>query len=60
MDDGVPVLTAVREPYKQAWSDFHGGLAVTLPEDLAVVLDWCRAAVARRRTARDCAPASAV
>ena len=34
MEAGIPVLTAVRPPYIEAWSKFHGRLAVDLPADL--------------------------
>jgi hypothetical protein len=31
VDAGVPVLTAVRNPYDQAWEHFHGGMAHVPP-----------------------------
>ena len=34
IDAGIPVLTAVRPPYREAWAQFHGGLAVDLPADI--------------------------
>jgi hypothetical protein len=43
----VPVLTAVRPPYTDAWTRFHGGLAVALPPDVETVLAWCRDAARR-------------
>jgi hypothetical protein len=52
MEAGVPVLTAVRPPYFEAWSKFHGRLAVDLPTDLDAVLAWCRASVQELRAAR--------
>jgi len=52
MEAGVPVLTAVRPPYIEAWSRFHGGLAVDLPSDFDAVLAWCRASVRELRAAR--------
>ena len=52
IDAGVPVLTAVRPPYLEAWAQFHGGLAVDLPADLERVLAWCDEAVAELRAAR--------
>lgn len=48
---GIPVLTAVRPPYEQSWTEFHGGFATALPPDADAVMAWCRAAVARRRAA---------
>jgi hypothetical protein len=52
MEAYVPVLTAVRPPYIEAWSKFHGRLAVDLPTDLDAVLAWCRASVQELRAAR--------
>lgn len=52
MEAGVPVLTAVRPPYIEAWSKFHGRLAVDLPTDLDAVLAWCRTSVQELRAAR--------
>ncbi|WP_425040681.1 DUF2478 domain-containing protein [Primorskyibacter sp. S187A] len=37
---GVPVLTAVRPTYAEAWADFGAGLACDLPMERAAVLDW--------------------
>lgn len=45
IETGVPVLTAVRPPYSEAWTAFHGGLAADLPPAADDVLAWCRAAV---------------
>jgi len=56
---GIPVLTAVRPPYSDAWAEFHGGLAVTLAPHLEAVLAWCRGAVAERRAAHAAATAPA-
>ncbi len=50
IDSGIPVLTAVRPPYVEAWTAFHGGLADGLTPDLEVVLAWCRAAIGRHQT----------
>jgi hypothetical protein len=52
MEAGIPVLTAVRPPYAEAWLKFHGGLAVDLPTDINRVLAWCRTAVGDLRAAR--------
>lgn len=52
IDAGIPVLTAVRAPYRDAWAQFHGGLAVDLPTDLECVLGWCDEAVRELRAAR--------
>jgi len=38
----IPVLTAVREPYDGAWAQFHGGLAVDLVNDHALICDWAQ------------------
>lgn len=48
VDAGIPVLTAVREPYSDAWQEFHEGYASDLPTDLAAVAQWCRAHVKDR------------
>ncbi|MCK0151588.1 DUF2478 domain-containing protein [Marivita sp. S6314] len=37
---GVPVLTAVRPIYAEAWAAFGDGIACDLPMDQSVVLDW--------------------
>ncbi len=52
IETGIPLLTAVRPPYIEAWSEFHGGLAVDLPTDLGRVLAWCGDAVRELRAAR--------
>jgi molybdate transport system ATP-binding protein len=39
----VPVLTAVRAPYDEAWQRFHGGSARELPADLSIVVEWALA-----------------
>jgi hypothetical protein len=49
IEAGIPVLTAVRSPYDEAWRQFHGGLAVDLPPDLQQSCDWCVGVVRRRR-----------
>lgn len=36
----IAVLTAVREPYQMAWSDFHGGIGAELSPDAGEVLRW--------------------
>lgn len=45
---GKPVLSAVRPPYLEAWSAFHGGLAADLAPRLEAVLAWCRSAAGGR------------
>lgn len=52
MEAGIPTLTAVREPYCDAWSQFHGRFAIDLPADLDVVLAWCQESVRQVRAAR--------
>ena len=47
IDAGIPMLTAVRPPYLEAWSEFHGRLAVDLAAGSRRVLAWCRDAVRR-------------
>jgi hypothetical protein len=60
IEAGIPVLTAVRPPYTEAWADFHGGLAVDLPPSLDPVLAWARESVRLARAARqaELSPAS--
>ncbi len=41
IDAGVPILTAVREPYDIEWQRFHGGMGVELPSELSNILQWC-------------------
>ncbi len=36
----VPVLTAVRPTYAEAWAEFGAGLACDLPMDMRAVSDW--------------------
>lgn len=36
----LPVLTAVRPTYAEAWSEFGAGVACDLPMDHDAVLDW--------------------
>ncbi|MFN3655658.1 MAG: DUF2478 domain-containing protein [Pseudolabrys sp.] len=45
IDAGIPIVTAVRPPYTDAWSAFHGRLATDLTPDLDAVLTWCRESV---------------
>ena len=52
IETGIPVLTAVRSPYTEAWSEFHGHLAIDLTPDLDAVLAWCRDAVRELRAVR--------
>lgn len=59
LEFGVPVLTAVRPPYTDAWAAFHGGLSAELAPELEPVLAWCRKAVADRRAGHEVAAAPA-
>lgn len=52
IDAGIPVLTAVRPPYIDAWLEFHGGIAVDLPPERDRVLAWCGEVVRERRAAQ--------
>ena len=45
---GKPILSAVRPPYLEAWSRFHGGLAADLEPHLDTVVAWCRGAIGAR------------
>lgn len=48
---GVPVLTAARAEYADAWTDFHAGMAMWLPPDSKAILSWCRATLGLEREA---------
>ncbi len=50
MSAGVPVLTAVRAPYDDAWQAFHGGMGVALSCDVPAASRW--AAGLRRNSHR--------
>ncbi len=52
MEADIPTLTAVREDYVEAWSQFHGRLATDLTADLDAVHAWCRESVRQLRAAR--------
>ncbi len=51
VEAGIPVILAVRNDYRAAWADFHGGLADTVQADTQAIAAWCRAAVAPRKAA---------
>ena len=44
IEAGIPVLTTVREPYVEAWRDFHRGMAADLAPNLKAVTAWCLSA----------------
>jgi len=52
IEAGIPIVTAVRSPYTEAWSEFHGRLAIDLIPDFDPVLAWCRDSVRELRAAR--------
>ena len=52
MEAGIPMVTAVRPPYVEAWSQFHGRLAIDLADGFRRVLAWCRDSVRQLRAAR--------
>lgn len=52
IEAGIPVLTAVRAPYTEAWLKFHGQLALDLDPDPDVVFAWCGDSVRALRAAR--------
>ena len=47
LEAGVPVLTAVRAPYEDAWCAFHGGLGRDLPPEESAVIRWATCAARR-------------
>ena len=52
---GIPLLTAVRENYVEAWQAFAGELGVVLAPDEAGVIAWTREAVDAARKSCDAA-----
>lgn len=42
----LPVLTAVRAPYDDAWARFHRGLGTELPADAVAITAWARDVIA--------------
>jgi len=56
IDAGIPVVTAVRATYAEAWSKFHGRLAVDLAPDFDSVLRWCRDSIRELRAERQINP----
>ncbi|MCC6948365.1 MAG: DUF2478 domain-containing protein [Bradyrhizobiaceae bacterium] len=56
MEIGVPLLTAVAQPHREPWQNFHGGFAVELAPTADEVLAWCRRAAEFSRTARSRQP----
>lgn len=45
---GVPLLTAVRPPYEEAWQRFHNGFGYELAHDPQGVLNWALFSAERR------------
>ena len=52
---GIPVLTAVREAYVEAWEAFAGDLGLLLPPDRAAVTGWTDRAIGNAGRRRDAA-----
>lgn len=48
---GVPVLTAVRPTYAEAWAEFGAGASCDLPPERGAVLDWVMAMSEARQAA---------
>lgn len=44
----IPVLTAVRAPYDEAWQNFHDGMGSKLPCDVGQVTGWAASVVTLR------------
>ncbi|WP_417829638.1 DUF2478 domain-containing protein [Thalassospira sp.] len=40
LDLEIPVLVGVRDEYADAWQDFHGGVAQSLPLDKTAIQEW--------------------
>jgi hypothetical protein len=47
----VPVLTAVRPPYDEAWRTFHGGCGREIATEIREIVDWARDATAASHNA---------
>jgi len=56
LEGGIPILTAVRAPYAEAWAQFHGRLASDLPASEDRVLAWCRDSVRMTRATPPLSP----
>jgi len=52
---GIPLLTAVRENYVEAWQGFVGELGIVLPPNQAGVIEWAREAIAAAERLGDAA-----
>lgn len=52
---GIPVLTAVREAYVEAWEAFAGDLGLLLPPDREAVTGWAGRAIRDAGQRRDAA-----
>ncbi len=52
---GIPLLTAVRESYVEAWQAFAGELGVVLAPDSEIVVAWARGAIAAAERLRHAA-----
>ena len=55
---GIPVLIAVRDEYAAAWDAFHAGMAVWLPADTKMVVDWYCATAAPLRADASAVPSA--
>jgi len=53
LEAGLPVLSAVREPYVTAWQNFHGGLGIELPTNVPAIVGWMNARPDRNQATRD-------
>lgn len=47
---GIPILTGVNNLNRAAFDTFTDGCATALPEDFQVLMDWCHAHTALRKT----------
>lgn len=56
IEAGIPILTAVRPPYDNAWRAFHAGLALEVMAEPATVIAW---ALSVARPAADRSPRAA-
>ncbi len=42
LEANIPILTSVRDPYVEAWQEFHQGLAIDLENDDALLDNWVK------------------
>jgi nucleoside-triphosphatase THEP1 len=46
---GIPVLTSVKETYRDLWAAFAEGMSTELPADEASIVNWCTKAIGAKK-----------